>query len=144
MTLRFVTGATIVLLCGLVGCAGQRVPAADVPAQQAPAPAPAAGATAPGEGSETVELSNTLRWATASEIDNYGFDVYRSETEDGTYACITDQPIAGAGTIDVPTEYAYVDDTIDPRKEYFYYVESISMDGQRARFTPIMRAAAKQ
>ena len=28
-------------------------------------------------------IENTVRWTTASEVDNYGFDVYRSTAEDG-------------------------------------------------------------
>jgi len=89
------------------------------------------------------EPSNTLRWTTASEVDNFGFDVYRSDTEDGEFVCITEDPIPGAGTSDVPTDYKFVDKAIDPRREYFYYVESISMSGGRERFTPVIRAPAK-
>ena len=87
--------------------------------------------------------ANTLRWTTASEVDNFGFDVFRSDTEDGEFVCITADPIAGAGTVDVPTDYEFVDEAINPRQEYFYYVESISMSGGRERFTPVIRAPAK-
>ena len=51
--------------------------------------------------------------------------------------------LQGAGTSDLPSSYVFVDDTIDPDQEYFYYVESISMSGVRERFTPIIRAPAK-
>ena len=113
--------------------------------------APVAGGTPAGdepgipEGqSEENKLKNTLRWTTASEVDNFGFDVYRATSKDGPYKLQTPSPIPGTGTSDVPTKYAYVDDTIKPGQAYFYYVESISMDGTRKRFTPIIRAAAKR
>src|SRR5262245_50115754 len=93
---------------------------------------------------EAAKLSNTLRWTTASEIDNFGFDVYRGDQEAGPFARLTQSPIPGAGTSDVPTNYQYVDDTIEPDREYFYYVESISMDGRREHFTPVVRVAAKR
>ena len=32
---------------------------------------------------------------------------------------------------------------IDPRRTYYYYVESISMDGVRERFTPVGKAGPK-
>lgn len=133
MTLRRLAVVTIalwMLMIGLGGCAGLSEREGTVP-PQTPA---AAGETS----------TNTLRWTTASEIDNFGFDVYRGDTADGPFERLTDQPVAGAGTADVPTDYAYVDETIDPTREYFYYVESISMGGERVRFTPIMRAPAKR
>ncbi len=86
---------------------------------------------------------NTLRWSTASEVDNFGFDVYRAESEEGPFVRLNDSPIPGAGTSDVPTYYEYVDDTIAPGLEYFYYIESISIDGEREKFTPTYRAAPK-
>lgn len=96
------------------------------------------------EASRPAKLSNSLRWTTASEVDNFGFDVYRADREEGPFARLTQEPIPGAGTTDVPTNYAYVDDTIEPDREYFYYVESISMDGRREHFTPVVRVAPKR
>lgn len=96
------------------------------------------------EASRPAKLSNTLRWTTASEVDNFGFDVYRADREEGPFARLTQEPIPGEGTTDVPTNYAYVDDTIEPDREYFYYVESISMDGRREHFTPVVRVAPKR
>ena len=86
---------------------------------------------------------NTIKWATASEVDNFGFDIYRSEKEEGPFSKITETPIEGAGTSDSPSYYKYEDDTIDPHKAYYYYVESISMDGVREHFTPVIRAKPK-
>ena len=91
----------------------------------------------------TPEYSNTLRWKTASEVDNFGFDVYRGDVEDGPFVRLNEAPIPGAGTIDEPQSYVYVDSTIDPRRAYWYYVESISLSGTRERFTPVFRAAPK-
>lgn len=89
------------------------------------------------------ELVNTLRWTTASEVENFGYDVYRASREEGPFERITVDPILGAGTTDEPSAYSYIDDTIDPTREYFYYVESVSMSGERDRFTPVIRAEAK-
>ena len=36
------------------------------------------------------------------------------------------------------------DDTIDPCKEYWYYVESVSTKGSREKFTPTFHAPAKR
>lgn len=88
-------------------------------------------------------LSNTLRWSTASEVDNFGFDVFRATKEEGPFAAVNDEPVPGAGTVDTPSDYVYVDDTIAAGQEYFYYVESISMSGERERLTPVFRAPPK-
>lgn len=92
---------------------------------------------------EPETYANTLKWSTASEVDNFGFDVYRSESEDGPFIRLTPEPVPGAGTTDEISHYQYVDDTIDPRQDYFYYVESISMGGVREKFTPTTKAPAK-
>ncbi|HMB51916.1 MAG TPA: hypothetical protein VKU40_01280 [Thermoanaerobaculia bacterium] len=92
---------------------------------------------------EPVAYENTIRWATATELENFGFDVYRGESEDGPFTRLTEQAIQGAGTTDVPQRYRYVDDAIDPCRAYYYYVESISMAGVRERFTPVARVAPK-
>lgn len=89
------------------------------------------------------ELHNTIRWATASEVDNFGYDVYRADREEGPFERLTPKPVAGAGTTDEPQRYAYPDKTIAEGKAYYYYVESISLDGIRERFTPIFKSKPK-
>lgn len=89
------------------------------------------------------QLINVISWSTASESDNFGFDVYRSETEQGPFVRISTEPLAGGGTTDLPRNYRFVDETIVSGQEYFYYVESISLSGQRQQFTPLMHAPPK-
>lgn len=89
------------------------------------------------------ELTNAIRWSTASESDNFGFDVYRSEDRGGPFERVTDHPLAGGGTTDLPRTYRFVDEDIQAGQAYFYYVESISLSGERKRFTPVMRAPPK-
>lgn len=89
-------------------------------------------------------LSNTAQWTTASEDENFGYDVYRAEAEKGPFARLTKQPVLGNGTTAETHKYQYVDADIDPCKEYWYYVESITNDGQREKFTDVFHAPAKR
>lgn len=88
-------------------------------------------------------IHNTLRWTTASEVNNFGFDIYRGEAEDGPFERITERPIPGAGTTDEPSDYVYEDFGIEAGVTYYYYVESISTDGVRERFSPVFAAPPK-
>ena len=116
-------GGTCLALVLLVSCGGD---SATVPVDEKP-----------------TGIRNTVRWKTASELDSYGFDVYRSTSEDGPFETINEQPIAGAGTVDVPQNYEYVDRDIQPDTAYYYYVESISLAGEREAITPVFRAPPK-
>ena len=89
-------------------------------------------------------LANTLRWTTASEQDNFGYDVFRGPAEKGPFKKLTAKPILGHGTTDETSNYSYRDANIDPCKSYWYYVESISTQGERERFTPIFQAKPKR
>jgi len=121
--------------CGLLASCASGA-AHDTEATTHAAPAPAAEAQEP--------LVNTLRWTTASEVSNFGFDIFRGESEDGPFERVTSSPIPGAGTVDEPQSYVWVDSDIDPTRDYWYYIESISMDSVRERFSPIIKAAAKR
>ena len=92
---------------------------------------------------DSNECANTLRWSTASEQQNFAFDVYRGQQEEGPFTRLTSKPILGAGTTDETTRYEYRDDTVEPGIQYYYYVESISMSGTRERFTPVIKARIK-
>lgn len=135
-------------------------PAADATKAAAPTTQPAAApaATAPAAAALPPEgacgdqsalpkeerLANTPRWTTASEVENFGYDVFRGDAEEGPFTKLTESPLAGAGTTDETKKYEFRDDTIDPCKDYWYYVESISTTGVREKFTPVFKAAAKR
>jgi hypothetical protein len=86
---------------------------------------------------------NVIRWTTASEENNFGYDVYRGSTEEGPFERINADPLPGAGTTDIPQHYEYQDSAIEAGTVYWYYVEAISMNGDRKRMTPIYPSKAK-
>lgn len=150
------------LFLALCGLAFAGLAWADTPAEQGPeasvretaetSPSEAAAAEGAAEDAATEQgpaedptalYDKTIRWATASEVDNFGYDIYRGESPEGPFERLTEDPIAGAGTTDEPSYYTYVDEGLDPSKDYYYYIESISMFGQRERFTPVQKVPAR-
>ncbi len=122
-------------------------PSTDSPADQAAAEEATQEGDDKAQGDDLNEdgtYNKTIRWATASEVDNFGYDIFRGLSEDGPFERITEEPIAGAGTTDEPSYYTHVDEGLDPSVDYYYYIESISMHGVRERFTPIQKVAARQ
>lgn len=149
------------IACTLCACAPSTPES--TPAAAPPKPAPAATASAPPPAATPApvkevpegdcgdqsalpadqRIANTARWTTASEQNNFGFDVFRGDAEKGPFAKLTKEPILGAGTSDETHKYEYRDDTIDPCKDYWYYVEGISTSGSHEKFTPTFHAPAK-
>lgn len=80
---------------------------------------------------------NVIRWSTASEHDSFGYDVYRGSSPEGPFTVVNDEVIPGAGTTDLPQSYRFVDEAVEPDTTYWYYIESISLTGERRRITPI-------
>ena len=129
----------------MLACASPQLPAPSTTATATPTPTPAPALAPPAAptSAEAPDYKNTVRWSTASEVDNFGYDVYRGDTADGPWLRITASPVLGAGTTDEVQKYSYVDRDIDPKRSYFYYVESISLDGVREKFTPVIAAKPK-
>jgi hypothetical protein len=71
----------------------------------------------------------TLKWRTESEINNLGFDVYRSESLDGTFAKVNQTRIKGAGTTGTPHSYRFIDESVKVGETYYYYLKDISYSG---------------
>lgn len=152
---------SVLAAVALAACGGSsQPPTATAPAAQPSTPAgsaPAAPMAAapkapPPEGDcgdqsnvpADQRVANTARWTTASEQDNFGFDVFRGDSEKGEFKKLTDKPILGAGTSDETHKYEFRDDTIDPCKDYWYYVEQISTKGVHEKITPTFHAPAKR
>jgi hypothetical protein len=77
-----------------------------------------------------------LEWATESEIDNAGFNLYRAESEDGEYAKINDSLIPAEGAPTQSATYQFVDGNVQNRNTYYYKLEDIDIYGKSTMHGP--------
>ena len=85
-----------------------------------------------------AELTDTgcvITWDTASELENAGFNVLRSETKKGTFKVVNPSLIQGAGTTADRNTYQYTDTSAQQGKDYYYRLEEISFAGVRQTLT---------
>ncbi|MBI5375432.1 MAG: SBBP repeat-containing protein [Candidatus Schekmanbacteria bacterium] len=76
----------------------------------------------------TADLKNKkvlLTWQTATEIDNLGFNVLRSESESGPYTKINKKLIKSKGSSTKGASYKLKDKNIEAGKTYWYKLEDI-------------------
>jgi hypothetical protein len=81
------------------------------------------------------ESAVSLQWHTASEIDNYGFQVWRSASVTDGYTLVSSL-IPGAGTTLTAHDYNWTDNSPTPAEPY-YRLRQINTDGSVADFEPI-------
>lgn len=76
-----------------------------------------------------------LHWATASEIDNLGFEIYRSANSDSNYQKIatfeTHESLQGAGNTNIRQDYQFLDASIPAPGEWWYQLADVDFNGQR-------------
>ena len=72
-----------------------------------------------------------IRWTTESELDNAGFNIYRSESRNGEFTQVNEQLIQGNGTTAERSNYKWVDTSAKPGVAYFYQIEDVSFAGER-------------
>ena len=118
-------------------------PLAAAPTSDAATADPATAPEATENDAPAEDHKNTIRWTTASEVENSGFNVYRGNGREGPFERLNEDIIEGGYTTDEPQSYSFVDRDIDPYRSYFYYVESVSLSGIRETFTPIIEARPK-
>ncbi len=71
----------------------------------------------------------TLRWSTASETNNYGFEVQKAATNNGpAYETIANSFVAGHGTTIKPHVYSFTDVTA-VQGSWYYRLKQIDLDG---------------
>ena len=79
--------------------------------------------------------SVTLAWETASEVDNAGFNIYRSKRSDGTYKKVNGKLIPAQGNGAVGASYSFED---TPGRGAFYYkLEDVDENGVSAMHGPV-------
>lgn len=79
---------------------------------------------------ETGEV--LIKWRTASELENAGFNILRSEHRAGDFTVVNVKGIIpGQGTSSEMHTYSYADTTAKPDVIYYYRIEDVSFDGVR-------------
>jgi Peptidase family C25/Propeptide_C25/Concanavalin A-like lectin/glucanases superfamily/Domain of unknown function (DUF2341) len=78
-----------------------------------------------------------VSWETAQELDNMGFNLYRSTVKGGPYVRITDTPIGGMTFSVKGRAYSYVDSNVTRGSLYYYKLEDIDTAGQRTMHGPV-------
>ena len=94
----------------------------------------------------TVEFDNgatILAWATQSETDNIGWNIYRGKNDDNfaNATQINNEMITGYGTTSEPHDYIYEDEIEDaiPGDVYWYWLESIDLGGEINHYNVVAR-----
>ncbi len=71
-----------------------------------------------------------LHWITESEIENLGFNIYRSTNSNVKFLIINDELIPGAGNSSQRHEYEYVDKGLTNGVTYRYKLEDVDYSGE--------------
>ncbi len=77
-----------------------------------------------------------LKWETASEIDNAGFNVYRSKRKDGRYRKINRKLIPAQGSGSFGASYSY-EDTLQKKGNFYYKLEDVDTYGESTMHGPV-------
>ena len=78
---------------------------------------------------ERTEQGVLIQWTTASELENAGFNVLRSEKKTGVFKPVNPRMLQGAGTTSERRSYTYVDTTAKENVAYYYRLEEVSFSG---------------
>jgi len=79
----------------------------------------------------------TVTWETATEIDNMGFNLYRSEKKHTGYEKINDELIPTTGSGTQGASYQFIDTPLKNRKVYYYKLEDIDIYGNETMNGPV-------
>ncbi len=72
-----------------------------------------------------------LYWETGYEMQNFGFNIYRSRQAMDNFIKINDDVIVGEGS------YSYIDETVTAGETFYYKIEEICKNGKKKTHHPI-------
>lgn len=82
-----------------------------------------------------------VEWATATEINTAGFNLYRSERAEGPFSKINAQLIPASADPMIGGKYTYEDSGVVAGRTYYYQLEDVEFGGATARHGPIVITA---
>ncbi len=82
-----------------------------------------------------------LRWETASEMNNQGFEIWRSDGNEENYRLIADYQthpaLQGAGNSNQSLQYEYRDALVRMNETYYYRLADVDFNGNRTFHGPL-------
>ena len=78
-----------------------------------------------------------LEWATETELDNAGFNLWRSEERDGEYVRINPYFIPARGDAGFGAEYSFTDYDVQNGMTYYYKLEDVDINGKSTFHGPV-------
>ncbi|UCG70297.1 MAG: DUF2341 domain-containing protein [Thermoplasmata archaeon] len=85
----------------------------------------------------SLDSAVLLEWATETELDNAGFNIWRSEDRDGDYVRINPYFIPGEGDAGFGAEYSLTDYNVTNGVIYYYKLEEIDIYGKSTFHGPV-------
>ncbi len=78
-----------------------------------------------------------ISWTTESELNNAGFNIFRSTSRAKSFQRINPKLIQGAGTTGERSTYQFIDRTAKPDVAYYYRLEDVDLTGTRGIQTTV-------
>ena len=85
-----------------------------------------------------------IEWETAAEIDNAGFHLSRSASEEGDYTHITEALIPAEGGPSQGATYSFEDKDVNPGTTYWFMLEDIDSSGAVTLHGPVSAVVPPQ
>lgn len=86
---------------------------------------------------QTSSGSVFLRWITESETDLLGYRIYRGETRELNVAIQISAAIISGTNTSTSQIYSYEDKEVVMEQSYYYWLESVDLDGSSMYHTPV-------
>jgi hypothetical protein len=86
---------------------------------------------------EFTHATVEVEWTTASELSTVGFNLYRSDSQEGVYQKVNDELIPASPDPLIGGSYTYLDTQVKPGVTYYYQLEEVEAQGNGARYGPI-------
>ena len=83
----------------------------------------------------------TITWSTETEFDTAGFNIYRSDQQNGEYTQINQQLIPGKAEAAAGAVYSWQDTSAQPGMTYFYKLEDVEYNNTRTFHEPFSHRA---
>jgi len=85
----------------------------------------------------SLDSAVLLEWKTETELDNAGFNVWKSEEKNGGYVRINSYFIPAEGEAGFGAQYSYTDYEVQNGKIYFYKLEDVDTSGKSTFHGPV-------